>query len=131
MTANAPCECYMFLPIEYDMNWSAEVNGENADIIPVLNGAFMAVELPAGNCDIKMKYISKNFLIGGAMSLMGILLLLWTAERRREKLDWTNTKVLQNGAYICFDLAAVAALVLVYIIPFVSWVFFSVASLIK
>ncbi|MBQ9519021.1 MAG: YfhO family protein, partial [Firmicutes bacterium] len=68
MTAEAPCDCFMFLPVEYDINWEAEVNGQKADILPVLNNAFMAVDLPAGHCDIKMKYKPKNFYMGGALS---------------------------------------------------------------
>lgn len=109
MTADMPQEGMIFLPVKFDLNWDASANGEPADIMPVLNNGFMGVMLKKGHSDVRLRYIPKRFYTGAAFGLVGLMLALWAAERRREGLDWADTRLLQGISYLLIYIAAIAA----------------------
>ncbi len=117
MTAQTGGECLMFLPVCYSTDWRAEVNGTEADIYPVIGGAFMAVSLPAGNCDIKLVFVPRLYLMGLALGLCGLMLFVWALVRVKENLDWTETKFMKNAAYYCYTAVWVGFMIFMYIIP--------------
>ena len=106
-----PIDGMIFLPVKFDLNWEATANGAPADIMPVLNNGFMGVIVNKGHNDVTLKYVPKRFYTGATFSLFGIMLALWAAERRREKLDWADSKILQNISYVFIYIAAAAAII--------------------
>jgi hypothetical protein len=64
--------------------WKVTVNGEPTDLLRA-NGAFRAVEVPAGQADVEFAYAPGSLMIGGSMSALGITicLLSWWWLRRR------------------------------------------------
>ncbi|MEG1777403.1 MAG: YfhO family protein, partial [Angelakisella sp.] len=64
----------VFFSVPWDKGWSAEVNGEEAEIYKV-NVGFMAVRVPAGAGEIRFVYRTPGLCLGGAITGVGLLLL--------------------------------------------------------
>jgi len=62
----------VFFSIPYDEGWSAEVNGEDTDVV-LADYGFMAVNVPAGDNVIKFSYRNRNYSIGAYISLAGLI----------------------------------------------------------
>lgn len=68
-------ENYVFFSVPYEAGWSAEVNGQPAEIRQV-NVGFMAVLCPAGaNITIRFTYETPGLRVGASISAAGLLLL--------------------------------------------------------
>ena len=119
ITADVNGRNYMFLPLEYYDGWKAKVNGSDAEIIPVMNGAFMALKLPDGHCDIVMTYMPRSIIRGAAVSLAGAIALALIIIFRIKGRDITENKVVYNAAYYIFSTVSAAALAVVYILPII------------
>ena len=117
MTAEVQDDRYLFLPIEYDRNWRAEVNGAAAEVYPVMNGSFMAVQLPEGHCDIRMKYIPYEMISMIPVSAAGLLLAAGMVIFRRKGYDPASVRIVNFIAYLCFVLLFAGMLLIIYIIP--------------
>ena len=78
----------LFLTIPYDENWTATVDGKEAEIYPI-DDAFMALKLEAGTHTILMKYHPAKFELCVMISLacLFILILLTVIRKIRESLD--------------------------------------------
>jgi uncharacterized membrane protein YfhO len=63
----------LFVSIPYDSGWSAEVNGEKAEIQNADIG-FQAVAIPAGKSTVTFHYETPLMKQGAALSLLGLLL---------------------------------------------------------
>jgi hypothetical protein len=71
--------------------WRAQVDGKAAEI-RTANGLFRALELPAGDHDVRLWFRPPGFHVGLSLTIIGLLLLgpiLWAA--RRTNLDHTTT----------------------------------------
>lgn len=68
-------ERVVFFSVPYESGWSAEVNGEPADILKA-NAGFMAVRVPSGESTIRFTYHTPGLTAGLLISLMALLLLL-------------------------------------------------------
>lgn len=108
---------YMFLPLEYLSGWSAEANGTPVKIHPVMNGTFMALELPDGHCEITMRF--KNPLIGkGIMvSVFGIITAAVILLFKKRGKDITAVPFVGKTAYVLLNTAAVSAIAVIYVLP--------------
>ncbi|WP_312643549.1 YfhO family protein [Hydrogenoanaerobacterium sp.] len=73
----------MFFSVPSDKGWSATVNGEPAQIETVDIG-FMAVRVPAGECEIRFDYMTPGLLFGLAVTGGAVIVLLayWLVARR-------------------------------------------------
>ena len=120
MTADVNGNNYLFLPLEYLEGWSAEVNGQPAEIIPVLSNAFMAIKLPDGHCDISMKYFPKNVKLGLLLSAAGITAAVILLLLKKFGKDLTEFKIVQNTAYICFGGLSILLLIITNINPIIG-----------
>ena len=85
-TYTAEKERLVFFSVPWEGGWSAEVNGEPAEIIKV-NVGFMAVKVPAGTSSIRFNYQTPGVKLGALASLAGIALfaLYWLLTRRRKE----------------------------------------------
>jgi len=64
----------LFTTIPYESGWKVTANGEEVDIIPVINDTFIAVQLPEGEYEIEFKYTNPYIVIGMWISIVGLLL---------------------------------------------------------
>lgn len=64
----------LFVPIIYDENWKAYINGVEQKVITA-NGGFMAVVVPNGDNDIVFRYEAKSYTYGIALTVCSILLI--------------------------------------------------------
>ncbi|WP_422122493.1 YfhO family protein [Planococcus sp. X10-3] len=80
---NADNEEFIVLPVPYEVGWTAEINGEQAEVLEA-NYAFMAVPAMPGRNDITFTYRPPHFwksLLISVVSLVGGVVYLW--KRRR------------------------------------------------
>lgn len=117
LTAEVEGNNYMFIPLEYLDGWTAEVNGKSAKIYPVLNGGFMAVELPEGHCEITMRYMPPTVKLGGAVSAASALMMAVIVILKKRGHDIAGTRAVSAAAYLCFSLAALGGLFAVCLLP--------------
>jgi uncharacterized membrane protein YfhO len=121
-TASPTSECYAFIPVEYDKNWKVSVNGKSGEVIPVLDGSFMAVKLDKGDNDVRLVYRPMQIYIGMAVSLLGVLLLVFVNLKKIK--EWiSNCVPLQYLCLIAFNLLSVAVLSFIYAIPLIWFVY--------
>ena len=89
-TVTAPADGALFLSIPYDSGWTATVDGKPAKTFAVdkdetgEDGAMLAVELPAGEHTVALKYRAPGQVIGLLVSIVcaAIIAALWFIERR-------------------------------------------------
>ena len=67
-------ESILFLSIPYDSGWSVKANGVEQEVL-IADGAFLAVDLPAGEYEIELSYMTPGLLLGAALS--GGAFLAW------------------------------------------------------
>ncbi len=66
----------MFTSIPYDENWHVECDGKEAETLSVLNGAFLACEIPDGEHEIRLYFRNKHIGTGALLSLAGIVFFI-------------------------------------------------------
>ncbi len=60
--------------IPYDSGWTAKVNGERNEIFPVLNGAFIALDIPEnGEYDVEFLFEAKGSRTGISISVIALI----------------------------------------------------------
>lgn len=120
MTADVSGKNILFLPLEYLEGWKATVNGEPAEVLPVLHGSFMAIRLPDGHCDITMKYMPTNVLLGIALSLAGVAAAAFLILMKRFGKDLCSIKFINKTAYIIFGAVSVMMVIFANIDPIIA-----------
>ncbi|MDE6088762.1 MAG: YfhO family protein [Oscillospiraceae bacterium] len=73
----------LYLSIPYESGWSAQVDGQKAELISLMD-AMCGIELSAGAHEIKLKYSPAGFVPGVVITFgsLGILILLWIYEKK-------------------------------------------------
>lgn len=66
----------VFFSVPYESGWSAEVNGQKAEVVKV-NVGFMAVKIPAGASTIRLNYTTPGLKLGMLVTLGGIILFIF------------------------------------------------------
>lgn len=64
----------VFISASYNEGWSAFVNGEPTEIYEVNNG-LVGIRVPAGSCEIALKYNVRGFKTGAIIGLAGVAAL--------------------------------------------------------
>ena len=108
---------YLFLPLEYLEGWHAKVNGNDAEIIPVMNGAFMAVRLPEGHCEIKMRFMPVTIIKGGVVTLIALAVSLVMFIMKKRGKDIAEIPWIAKTASVVFTFVSVSVLVVMYVLP--------------
>lgn len=70
-TYEAQEDGYLYVRLPYSEGWSAEVNGEKADVLRA-NVAFMAIRVHAGNNDVRLSYCNASLPAGAAFTAGGL-----------------------------------------------------------
>lgn len=65
----------MFTSIPYDEGWTATVNGEKAETVPLLDKAFTGIKLDKGTYEIEMQYEAQGKRDGEIISAIAMLLV--------------------------------------------------------
>ena len=117
MTADVDGNNYLFLPLEYIDGWHAKVNGNDAEIVPVMNGAFMAVKLPDGHCEINMTFMPPTIIKGAVITLIGLAAVAVLFIMKKRNKDIVEIPWFAKTASVIFNIAAVAVLVVIYVLP--------------
>ncbi len=92
----------LFLTIPYAEGWTAEVDGEAAEIVPIQD-ALMGIRLGKGSHDVSIRYVPAGFKPGSMISVTSIILIaaisLIPALIRRKKaaVVATNVAVPENN----------------------------------
>jgi hypothetical protein len=77
---------FLFLADQYFPGWSAQVNGEQSEILRA-NHAFRLVEIPAGHSVVTFTYRPASVYIGGTISTAawaGVAFFWWRSRRRED-----------------------------------------------
>ncbi len=77
-TVTAPRDGLMFLSMTYDAGWTATVDGQPTDILPVDDtegGALMAIDLPAGEHTVTLKYRPRGQVPGLLITIVCLLIV--------------------------------------------------------
>ena len=107
----------LFLPLEYLDGWHVKVNGSDAQILPVMNGAFMAIKLPAGHCEINMSFMPPTIVKGALITFIGIAISAVILIMKKRGNDVAEIPWISKTASVAFCFVAVTAIVVMYILP--------------
>lgn len=77
----------MFTSIPYDIDWRVFVDGEEYDTYPVINGTFLACDLPVGKHEVIIKYKDSSLVLGWKSFAAGLLIFILLALRERKYID--------------------------------------------
>lgn len=108
---------YLFLPLEYLDGWHATVNGNDAEILPVMNGAFMVVKLPGGHCDIRMRFLPQTIIKGVVITIIALAVSAILFIMKKRGKDVAEIPWVEKTASVVFTLVAVSALIVLYGLP--------------
>ena len=67
---------YLFFSITYEEGWEAYVDGQKAEVIPLVEGAFTGVRVTPGHHDIVLDYKAPMKNAGCISFFAGIILLI-------------------------------------------------------
>ena len=62
--------------------WRATIDGRDAPL-HIANDAFLALQIPAGRHDVRLRYLPRSFVIGATITALTIATMLLVSERRR------------------------------------------------
>ena len=87
-TVTAKKDGILFTSIPYDEGWTAEVDGNKAEIIS-LGDSFVGLKLTEGTHEIKLRYVSPGFKLGLLASIFcwAIFFLISHVWKKRKKLN--------------------------------------------
>lgn len=78
----------MFTSIPYDEGWECYVDGQKTSLVPLLDRAFIGIDLGEGQHRIEMKYTAEGMKTGWLLTIIGVLcfavLLLVQRERKKK-----------------------------------------------
>lgn len=96
--ANLDKPTLMFFSVPYEEGWRASVNGVPAEIEKA-NIGFMAVKIPAGECEIRFNFVPYGLKAGTLVSIFGIfvfiiyLIVSRRISRKKTALARTNKEI--------------------------------------
>ena len=73
---------YVLLTIPYNKGWRITVDGKETNIIELQN-VFMGIKLEKGEHIIRMKFIPRGYMVGGAISTVGIIVFVLSILRMK------------------------------------------------
>ncbi len=96
----------LFIPLSYDTKWTVSINGEKVKYDRALDG-FISVDLVEGENDIRLEYFDSNILIGGVLSIIGIICLIIISKCS----NIFTIKILQTIIYIVYYIITIGLLI--------------------
>lgn len=65
---------FVIVSNSYDPGWRASINGQNSKVFKT-NASMIGVEVGAGESSIRLYYLPREFIIGGLISLLSVLII--------------------------------------------------------
>ena len=75
-TITAPQDGLMFTSIPYDQSWQVFLNGQRVPLVSTGNGAYLAIDLPAGTHEVMMRYRPRGLVLGAGVTGLSLLALV-------------------------------------------------------
>ncbi len=117
-------DSWLIIQVPYDRGFSAEINGEKAEIHRVYS-CFMAVRLSKGENNIELSYMPIGLTGGIFLTILGIALtVLFAVYRHKHKGSLIKSKVLNMIMYVLVIIAGTATLIGIYFVPVILNIFF-------
>lgn len=110
ITTNVEDNKKIFIPITYDKNWIATVNGKEVEVEESLGG-MISVDLEKGKNEIKLIYTYPLIKISGIISIVSLILLI-ILEKCKDKI--LNIKLFGNICYYSFAVISVIMIIYIY-----------------
>lgn len=63
----------LFLPVGYSKNWHAKINGVMVPVKPIINDAFISVDVKEGDIDIEFSYLPEGVVLGRILTAIGLI----------------------------------------------------------
>lgn len=79
---SADGDCVMFTSIPYNDGWTATVDGKKVEIITI-GDALLGIRLTGGNHEVTLEYHTEGFPLGIMFTVLGIVLLVLWALRKK------------------------------------------------
>ncbi len=104
----------LLLPLQYNGCWSAEVNGNREQVLPVMN-LLSAVRLASGDNSVELHYSSSGFDKGVIISVISVIacILLFVMKKK----GVTAPKWICSFIYLAYAGAFCIAVICVYAVP--------------
>lgn len=75
----------MFTSIPFDSGWSVTIDGARQELVPVADGGFIGINVPAGEHEVIFKYKPKGFFAGVLLSIISIAAFVFYNKRERRR----------------------------------------------
>ncbi|WP_321387529.1 YfhO family protein [uncultured Enterococcus sp.] len=88
-TVNLEKDQVIFTTIPYDAGWSAYIDGKKVEM-PTFKKAFLTLNVPAGEHEIKFVFLPQGFKIGALLFVSGLVLFqayVWYDTRKKKKSE--------------------------------------------
>ena len=108
----------LYIPVNFDDGWTAEIDGEKAEIACVV-GSFMAVTIPDGECIVELKFTPSGMNIGIAVSIVALALTVIVYLLNKKKFIENVPEILPEIVGKAFAFVFIAASFGVYIGPLI------------
>ena len=118
----SPSSGSLFLPVLYSNCWTCEVNGVPADIRSVLGG-FVGIPVDSGENEIRMIYTPKTSTPGRIivlLSIIGVIVFLYI--EKTGQLG-NGLKPLDCSLGVCYISCSAIFVLLIYIVPLITFIF--------
>lgn len=117
---NAKQAGILFLPVGYSDNWHAKINGETVPVNPIINDAFISVDVPEGDIDIEFVYLPNGLIMGLILTGSGIVVAIIFTIFIKKGISLENKyKMIIDKVFLYGYYAIVGVLFIVmYVIPF-------------
>ena len=102
---------YLVTSIPFDTGFTIEVNGQPREL-ELVNKAFVGCQLEEGMNTVVIRYTAPFYLLGVAVSVVGVLILIYLALKSR--LDETLKKYKEIAMYLLFGVLTTVVSLLTY-----------------
>ena len=83
----------LYTSIPYDKGWTVKVDGKEAKIIPLFDGALIGLDLDEGEHTLEFTYEAEGLRLGAVISAVGILIcLVLVIYERKKRAGYKNKK---------------------------------------
>lgn len=120
ITADSDTGGYVYIPFAYNDGYSAELNGEKAELHKVL-GSFMAAELKDGENELVLTFCPPGLRTGVVISVIGILLFVLLMLLRPKTAGLGR---IMEAMPKILTIASIAAVIVIYAAVPIFWIVF-------
>lgn len=117
----------LFLPLSYFKSREFKMNNSKVSATPLMGGGFTGIAVKSGTVVINGTYHQKGLLLGVVVSILSCICLLIVC-LKRVNIEYTGW--IRNVVYAVFQIATVAGVIVLYLIPIVFFIIYGIRDLI-